>query len=376
MDSLTNVPKLGFGMMRLPMQDEVVDLEQVCRMVDAYMEAGFHYFDTAYNYHGGKSESIVKKTVVERYPRDSFFLTSKLPGWEIHNKEDRDRVFQEQLERTGAKYFDNYLLHSIQDENYENYEKHDCFSWGVSQKKAGRIRHFGFSFHGTPALLEKILDRHPQVEFVQIQLNYADWEDPVVASRELYEILRRRNLPIIVMEPVKGGTLTKLPPKAEELLRAAAPERSLASWALRYAAGMVGVVTVLSGMSDEEQMADNLKTFKNFEPLGEEEQAVVAGVVEAMRDQPMVACTDCRYCVEGCPQGIIIPEVIKGINSARLYPKDSSPKSFYERVVKTSGKASDCIACGQCEDICPQHLPIIDLMREATERFEKAEAAK
>lgn len=376
MDSLTNVPKLGFGMMRLPMQDEVVDLENVCRMVDAYMEAGFHYFDTAYNYHGGESESIVRKTVVERYPRDSFFLTSKLPGWEIHNKEDRDRVFQEQLERTGAKYFDNYLLHSIQDENYENYEKHDCFLWGVAQKKAGLIRHFGFSFHGTPALLEKILDRHPEVEFVQIQLNYADWDNPVIASRELYEILRKRNLPILIMEPVKGGTLTNLPPKAEELLLAAAPEQSIASWALRYAAGMPGVVTVLSGMSNEEQMADNLKTFKNLEPLSKEEQSVVERVVEAMRDQPMVACTDCRYCVEGCPESIIIPEVIKGINSARLYPEDSSPKSFYGRLIKTSGKASDCIACGQCEDTCPQHLPIIDLMKEAAERFEKEEATK
>ena len=230
---LNAMPKLGFGLMRLPEQDGTIDLDQVCRMVDAYLEAGLNYFDTAYVYHGGNSEKIVKEALVRRHPRSSFTVATKLPSWCMKAESDRDRIFNEQLERTGLEYFDFYLLHSVEDgSNGETYERLNCFEWALEKKAAGKIRHFGFSFHGSPEYLEALLNAHPEVEFVQIQLNYADWENPVVQSGKLYEILHRRNVPIIVMEPVKGGTLAKLTPELEAKLKAVHPDRSLASWAL------------------------------------------------------------------------------------------------------------------------------------------------
>ena len=362
------ISKLGFGLMRLPEKDGKVVLEDVCRMVDSYLEAGFNYFDTAYVYHGGKSEVVAREAIVKRHPRDSFYLATKLPAWNIKCPEDRDRLFKEQLERAGVTYFDFYLLHSVEDGgHYDTYEKYDCFNWAMQKKAEGKIKHFGFSYHGSPELLEKVLDKHPETEFVQIQLNYADWNNPVVRSGEIYEILHRRNIPMIIMEPVKGGTLASLKPELEAKYKAVRPEASIASWALRFVGSLPGVMTILSGMSNEEQVQDNIKTFTDFEPLSEREQAVVDEVTAIMLDIPQIGCTACRYCCDGCPMKISIPDVFRTVNTMRLYHEEFRPKAFYSGLISHSGKASACIACGQCEGVCPQHLPIIELMKESAE---------
>ena len=279
---VTKMPKLGFGMMRLPEKDGELDLEQICKMVDAYLASGMNYFDTAYMYCGGKSESIVKKALVERHPRESFTLTTKLPQWMMDEGiEGRDRIFNDQLARTGAGYFDYYLLHSVEDgANYDGYVKYDCFNWAKKKKEEGLIKHFGFSFHGTPELLDKILSEHPEVEIVQIQMNYADWDNPLIQSGRLYEVLRKYDMPFLVMEPVKGGSLASAGKEIEAEMKRVHPDASIASWALRFAASLPGVATVLSGMSNEEQMEDNIKTFRNFVPLNEEEKAVIAKAQE------------------------------------------------------------------------------------------------
>ncbi len=369
---LNTMPKLGFGLMRLPEQDGQIDLEQVCRMADAYLDAGMTYFDTAYVYHGGNSEKIVKEALAKRHPRESYTVATKLPAWCMKEEADRDRIFNEQLERTGLTYFDFYLLHSIEDGgNGETYDRLNCWDWAMRKKAEGVIRHFGFSFHGSPEYLERLLNDHPEVEFVQIQLNYADWENPVVQSGALYEILRRRGMPIIVMEPVKGGTLAKLTPELEAKLRAARPDASAASWALRFAASLPGVMTVLSGMSSPEQVADNLRTFARFEPLSDAEKAVVEDVRATMMRAETIGCTACRYCTDGCPMRIAIPDVFRAVNTMKLYGDEFRPKAFYRGLVNQGhGKASDCVACGQCEGVCPQHLPIIELLKDAGARLD------
>ena len=365
---LSTMPKLGFGLMRLPEKDGIIDHEQVCNMVDKYMSAGMNYFDTAYVYHGGKSEVAAREALVKRYPRDSFMIATKLPAWEIKKPEDVDRIFNEQLERAGVEYFDFYLLHSVEDgNNYDTYEKYDCFSWGLKMKAEGKIKHLGFSYHGTPELLVKVLDKHPETEFVQIQYNYIDRTNPVVQSQALYEILAERKIPIIVMEPVRGGMLANMTPEVETQFKAKDPKRSIASWALRFVGTQPGVMTILSGMSNEEQMDDNIGTFKNFVPLDKSELELVDKITCEILSMPQIGCTACRYCIDGCPQGIVIPDVFRTINTLRRYPDDWRSKNFYRGLTGRSGKASDCIGCGQCEGVCPQHLPIIELMKEAAE---------
>lgn len=376
MIDLTKMPKLGFGMMRLPEKKGEIDIGQVCRMVDAYMNAGLNYFDSAYVYHGGKSEVAIREAIVKRYPRESFYLATKLPAWSMQEPEDRDRIFNEQLERMGTDYVDFYLLHSLEDgKNYEKHEQFGSFPWAVQKKADGKIRHFGFSFHGSPELLESILDKHPEVEFVQIQLNYADWENPVVRSGKLYEILRRRNIPMVIMEPVKGGTLSTLTPPLEKKLKALRPEASIASWAMRFVGSLPGIMTILSGMTTEEQMADNLSTFLSFEPLSEQEKTVIQEVRTIMLNTPTIGCTACRYCTDGCPQNISIPDVFRVVNTIRLYNETFRPLAFYKDITQTHGRASDCIACGQCESVCPQHLPIINLLKEAAETLDAPKKA-
>lgn len=369
---LNKMPKLGFGLMRLPEKDGKVDITRVSDMVDAYMKAGMNYFDTAYVYHGGNSEKAIKEALVKRYPRESFMLATKLPAWCMKNEADRDRIFNEQCERCGVDYFDLYLLHSIEDgSNGDTYERLDCFNWGLQKKAEGKIRHFGFSFHGSPAYLIKILDVHPEIEFVQIQLNYADWKNPVVRSGELYEILHSRNIPMIIMEPVKGGTLASLTPELEAMYRAVRPEASIASWALRFVGSLPGVMTILSGMSTEEQMADNIGTFSHFEPLSAEEKELVKKVTAIMLNVPQIGCTSCRYCTPGCPMSISIPDVFRAMNTMSLYGDVFRPKNFYSGIVgQGHGRASDCIGCGQCESVCPQHLPIIDLLKDASAKLD------
>ncbi len=363
---LSKMPLLGFGLMRLPQKGTEIDHEQLCDMVDRYMQAGMNYFDTAYIYHEGRSETAAREALVKRYPRDSFMLATKLPAWEVRKEEDIERIFNDQLQRAGVDYFDLYLLHSIEEgNNYDTYEKYDCFSWGLKKKAEGKIKHFGFSFHGSPELLEKVLDDHPEVEFVQIQLNYLDRTNPVVRSQRLYEILRDRNIPIIVMEPVRGGMLADMAPEIEAKFKAARPDSSVASWALRFVASLPGVMTVLSGMSTTEQMEDNIKTFSSFEPVTDDEIRIINEVTDELLGMPQIGCTACRYCCDGCPMKISIPDVFRTVNTLRRYPDDWRSKNFYEGLVARSGKASDCVGCGQCERVCPQHLPIIDLMKEA-----------
>ena len=370
--NLEQMPKLGFGLMRLPEKEGEIDLERVCRMADAYIEAGMNYFDTAYVYHGGNSEKAVKEVLSKRYPRDKFMLATKLPAWSLKVPEDRDRIFNEQLERCGVEYFDFYLLHSLEDGgNGETYERLDCFNWGLQKEAEGKIRHFGFSFHGRPEYLIKTLDAHPEIEFVQIQLNYADWENPVVRSGELYEILHSRNIPMIIMEPVKGGTLANLTPELEAMNKAVRPSASAASWALRFVASLPGVMTILSGMSSEEQMEDNIATFAGFEPLSAEEKALVEKVRTIMLNVPQIGCTSCRYCTPGCPMQISIPDVFRAVNTMNIYHDEFRPKAFYNGLLSRGfGRASACIACGQCEGVCPQHLPIINLLKDASAKLD------
>ena len=369
---LNAMPKLGFGLMRLPETDGKIDLPHVCRMVDEYLNAGMNYFDTAYVYHGGNSEKVVKEALAKRHPRESFMVATKLPAWSLHSEADRDRIFKEQLERCGLDYFDFYLLHSVEDGgNGDTYDRLNCWEWGRQKKAEGKIRHFGFSFHGTPEYLERLLDAHPEVEFVQIQLNYADWGNPVVQSGRLYEILHSRKIPMIIMEPVKGGTLARLAPELEAKFRAAQPDASAASWALRFVGSLPGVMTILSGMSSEEQMRDNIATFSPFVPLSEEERKLVEDVTALMLNVPQIGCTACRYCTDGCPMHISIPDVFRAINTMDLYHDEFRPKNFYQGLLGQGfGRAGDCIGCGQCEGVCPQHLPIIDLLKKASARLD------
>ena len=370
---VSKMPKLGFGLMRLPENDGVIDFEQVCSMIDEYLKTSMNYFDTAYVYHGGNSEKIVKKALVERHPRESFTVATKLPAWAMSNEDDRDKIFNEQLERTGVDYFDYYLLHSIEEgNNYDKYEQFDCFNWGIQKKAEGKIKHFGFSYHGTPELLVKILDKHPEMEFVQIQLNYADWDNKLVHSGKLYNILHERNIPMIIMEPVKGGMLANMTPDLEGMFKKARPDDSVASWALRFVASLPGVVTVLSGMSNMEQVQDNLKTFTDFEPISDDEREIINKVVKKMLDTPLIQCTGCRYCCDGCPAKIRIPDVFNAVNTLRKFPKDMRPIFFYNGLTENSGKASACYKCGQCEGVCPQHLPIIEYLEEAAQKLEQA----
>ena len=368
-------PMLGFGLMRLPEKDGQIELDRVCKMVDDYLKSGMNYFDTAYIYHGGNSEKIVKEAIVARHPRDSYTLATKLPAWCIHSFEDRDKIFEEQLERMGTSYIDYYLLHSVEDgNNYDVYEKYDCFNWAMQKKAEGKIKNFGFSYHGTPELLEQVLDKHPEVEFVQIQLNYADWENPLVQSGKLYEILHGRNIPMIIMEPIKGGTLASMAPSIEQIFKDKDPDASIASWALRFVGSLPGIKVILSGMSTEEQMLDNVSVFKDFKPLSMDERETVAKAKAALLSMSLIPCTGCRYCVDGCPSSIKIPDIFKAVNVKRNFPDDMRPVFFYNGLTENSGKASDCLSCGQCEGVCPQHLNIIELLQEAASYFDKAEA--
>ena len=370
--------KLGFGLMRMPTLNpndpSSVDLEQVKAMVDLFMENGFTYFDTAWMYNGFASESTAKAALVDRYPRDSFTLATKLHNAFFHSLEDRDKVFNEQLRKTGAGYFDYYLLHGIEESSYPHYERFDCFSWLLEKKAQGLARHVGFSFHGSPALLDEILTKHPDMEFVQLQINYLDWESEWVRSREVYETAVRHGKPVIVMEPVKGGTLAKVPEAAEKALKAREPDLSVPSWAIRFAASLDNVMVVLSGMSSVEQMKDNISFMKDFRPLTEEDMALTRQAADIINAQIAVPCTGCSYCTEGCPMKIAIPRYFSLYNEDMR--EDLAHKGWtinftnYAKLTEHFGKAGDCVGCGQCESVCPQHLPIIDLLKDVSAHFD------
>lgn len=365
-----SIPKLGFGLMRLPMLGDEIDLEQVKKMVDHFMAKGFTYFDTAYVYIGGKSEVAAKKAIVERYPRESFQLATKLPLWTVEDAAEMQRIFDESMERTSAGYFDFYLLHSISRNVLDRLDKLGAWDFILQLKEKGLIRHAGFSFHDSADILDDILTKHPQMEFVQLQINYADWESESVQSRKCYEVARKHGKPVIIMEPVKGGSLATMTPQVQEILKKANPDLSIPSWAVRFAASLEGIVTVLSGMSTYQQLEDNVSYMENFQPLTQQERAVLDQVVEILNSTPTIPCTECKYCVDGCPQKINIPGIFKAMNSYQIYGNLEMSKNAYLRDTKDGGKASDCIACGSCESHCPQHIEIIETLKKAAALFE------
>ncbi len=366
-----NVKKLGFGLMRLPMNGKEVDMEQTKRMVDLFMSKGFTYFDTAYGYLDGKSEEAAKTALVDRYPRESFTLATKLPAWAgAKDAEEAKNMFWTSLKRTGAGYFDFYLLHNLGDERTRVFDDFGIWDFVAEQKAAGLIKHLGFSFHDKADVLDGILNEHPEVEFVQLQINYADWEDDNVQSRKCYEVARKHGKPVVIMEPVKGGSLAALSEGTASLLKEANPSASLASWAVRFAASHEGVITVLSGMSTLAQMEDNISFMEHFVPLNKEELSVIGKVQEALKSISTIPCTDCRYCVKDCPMNIGIPMIFREVNNYRLYNHLSGAKRGYSFITRHGGKASDCIACGQCESVCPQHIEIIEELKKAAELLE------
>lgn len=360
------IPKLGFGLMRLPMIGEEVDIEQTKQMVDLFLERGFTYFDTAYGYLNGKSEEAAKEALVDRYPRERFQLATKLPAWAgAKNAEEAQNMFWTSLERTGAGYFDFYLLHNLGDKRTQVFDDYGIWDFLAEQKHKGRIKHLGFSFHDKAAVLDEVLKKHPDMEFVQLQINYADWESPSIESRKCYEVARKHNKPIIIMEPVKGGSLATLPEAAASVFTKANPKVSLSSWAIRYAASLEGLITVLSGMSTIGQMEDNLSSMESFQPLSSKEREIVAAVQGVLQDIPSIPCTDCRYCVEGCPQNIVIPQIFRAMNTYLVYKNLDGAKGSYMWETRDGGKASECIECGSCEAACPQHISIIAELKKA-----------
>jgi len=365
-----NINKLGFGMMRLPMIGDNVDLEQTKIMADNFIASGFTYFDTAYPYINGKSEEAVKEVLVKRHPRETYQLASKMPVWLCNKKEDFQPLLDFQLERTGVDYFDFYLLHALDKDRMAQMDEIGGWDFVKEAKANGQIKHFGFSFHDTADILDQILTAHPEAEFVQLQLNYADWNDEKVQSRACYEVARKHNKPIIIMEPVKGGNLAKMSPDAQEILKTIHPEKSVASWAMRYVGSLEGVITVLSGMSDTLQMEDNLATMKDFEKLNEKEYDAINSVMAVLKEVDTIPCTDCKYCVEDCPMKINIPAILAAYNTYKIYQDLNGIKGHYAWVTSSGGKASDCIACGVCEGHCPQHIAIIDSLAEIAEVLE------
>ena len=369
-DSLYLTPKLGFGLMRLPMKGAEVDIEQTKRMADLCMENGFNYFDTAHGYINGLSEKAVKPVLSERYPRDSFTLANKLSWWCVKNG-DLEGFFNKQLEDTGAGYFDCYLLHSLTADAAKKYEDMGVWQFAAEKKRQGQIKHIGFSFHDRAEVLEDILRKHPEAEFVQLQINYSDWESPGVQARLCYETARRYGKGVIVMEPVKGGALADLPASAKRFFDAVAPGKSQASFAMRFAASLDGVITVLSGMSDEAQARDNISTMRDFTPLTGDETDAVAAAAEAIKNAPRIPCTACGYCAENCPEKIPIPSIIRGAyNSWLAFENRDYARGTYNFECLGKPKASACVSCRACDDVCPQKLPVCELVGKCAELFE------
>ena len=359
--------RLGFGLMRLPkLEDGHIDVQQTAEMVDLFLEAGGSYFDTAYVYDNGESEETARKALVERYPRDRYTLATKLNVAQSPSEEAAKQQFYTSLERTGAGYFDFYLLHAIQRNNYKKYDDFHIWDYVKELKAKGLVKHYGFSFHADPELLEELLTLHPDVDFVQLQVNYADWENPGVASRRNWEICKAHGKPVTVMEPVKGGILADPIPTVKSVFDEANNGLSYASWAVRFVASQENILVVLSGMSNLAQMKDNLSYMRDFRPLSEEEMGYIARAQKALDEDQSIACTACHYCTKGCPQEIPIPEIFAVANRRKGSPRFRTVRE-YNIVTQGHGKASDCVECGQCMEVCPQHLSIPDLLKECRE---------
>jgi uncharacterized protein len=369
--------RLGFGCMRLPLLDKndqkSFDTETLNKLVDAFLARGFTYFDTAYTYHSYHAEEAMRKALVERHPRDSFQLATKLPLRDFKDSEDMERIFNEQLTNCGVDFFDYYLLHNMGSNVYAKCRKYGAFDFVVKKKAKGKIKVVGMSFHDTPELLDEILAKYSDgLDFVQLQINYIDWEQPNVQSHRCLEIANQYNKPVIAMEPCKGGTLINIPQEAEQLMKAYNPSASIASWALRFAASQKGVFRVLSGMNSMEQVEDNTSFMGDFISLNDEEYAIIEKVVKIINENTAVQCTACEYCTHGCPKNIPIPKYFALYNSImRTTGSFSSQMVYYNNIALNHGKASECIDCKQCERACPQHLPITKHLHDVVEKFEK-----
>lgn len=364
--------KLGFGFMRLPMKGEEIDIAQTCGMVDEFLARGFNYFDVARGYLNSRAEATLRTCLTSRHPRESYLLTDKLSGGFFKTEADVRPLFEAQLADCGVDYFDFYLMHAQCQENYDHYKQCRAYEQAFQLKAEGKIRHVGLSFHDSAEFLDKILTEYPQIEIVQLQFNYLDYEDPAVQSKACYEVCVKHGKPVLVMEPVKGGRLTQLPEKAQEILDELHGGSS-ASYAIRFAAGFENIKMVLSGMSSLEQLKDNTDYMADFKPLNEQELNAIEGVRNVFRSMNLIPCTACRYCEAGCPQQIHIPDLFAVMNTKQTH-KDWNADFYYDVHTANSGKASDCVECGQCEEICPQHLEIRSLLKQVAEIFEKKEA--
>lgn len=350
--------ELAFGMMRLPGDGNGwIDLKETARLADHFLECGFRRFDTAELYHNSRSEAALRECVVKRHKRDSFEIADKLTSWRIPEGTSAEQFFLKQLETVGTDHFDRYLLHSVEAEIYAEAEKKGYFDFIFGLREKGLVKEAGFSFHGTPELLDRILKKYPETDFVQLQINYIDWDNPSVRSRECYETARKHGKKILIMEPVKGGLLTNLPAEGAEILKQAAPERSVASWAIRFAAGLVGVDTVLSGMSNMDQVIDNTATMREFEPLSDEELKALGRLRAFLIKIPLVQCTGCGYCLSACPMQLPVPDFIRVLNNAAIFEDAPGVRRSYQWNTKEK-KPGDCVKCGCCTSVCPQHLDI------------------
>ncbi|QAT43561.1 aldo/keto reductase [Aminipila luticellarii] len=370
-----NNKKLGFGFMRLPVTDPAnqasIDMDQLNKMVDVFMAKGFRYFDLAYFYHFGACEKAFGETVAKRYPREQFDVATKMPLAILQSKEQQEQIFQEQLTRCGVSHFDYYLLHSVDVKTYKTARKLDSFNFLRRIKESGKAKKTGFSFHDTPDLLDEILTENPYVDFVQLQINYLDWDDIAIQSEKCHAVAKKHGKAIVVMEPVKGGALANVPKDAEHILREYNPTLSPASWAVRFAASQENVFMVLSGMSNLEQLNDNVSYMEDFKPLSGEEQAVLNQAIDKIREGIKIPCTACRYCETHCPKNIAIPEYFTLYNTFELATdKDMAIQTgYYLQLQGTRGKPDDCIKCRKCEEICPQHLKIPEYLQEVSEGF-------
>lgn len=367
------VPQLGFGLMRIP-EIEVdgkmaVDIDQTIEMVDIYMNAGMNYFDTAFGYMNGRNEKAIKEVLTKRYPREDFILATKLPAWLMDEAEKAKSMFPKSLERMGVDYVDYYLLHNMGEHRTKVFEDFGIWDFVMEQKEKGLIKHIGFSMHAKSDELREILTAHPEVEFVQLQINWADWENDTIESRKCYEVAREFNKPIVIMEPVRGGSLANLPAPVAKVFEEANPEASQASWALRFVAELPGVMTILSGMSTPEQVRENVELFQNMKPLSAEEKQVIVKAQEELAKLPNVPCTDCKYCVDECPEGVLIPQAFTCMNIYLTYNNLTSAKEQYSWMT-AAGRASACTACGSCEAVCPQSIEIIDELEKVAEALE------
>ncbi len=373
MTNLLDTPKLGFGCMRLPLTDSndqtSIDLDQFKAMVDAFMEAGGTYFDTAYVYHEGASEVAVREALVKRYPRESFTIATKCLAWAQPDAESAKACLDTSLERLGVDYVDFYLLHNVGGVRTAKFDEYGMWEWAQQKKDEGIIKHLGFSIHDGADTLDKLLTEHPTMDFVQLQVNYLDWEDPVVEARRCMEVAEKHGVPVVIMEPARGGRLANLPERGMQILKAAEPSLSAVSWAYRFCYFLPNVISVLSGMSTLDQVKENVAEWKKAQPLTSDDRKVLSEALEALRSVGMIDCTNCRYCAKDCPAGVKIPEIMSLMNLEKMTEDRAFVKGLYDWQAK-DGYASQCTQCGNCEAMCPQGLPIVELLEDAADWYE------